>query len=64
MVIVGRINRLMRLGHTLADLPANLLYKPYEWRAAFNLNKKPMPRQTPTLNTVMRLIAQRGFFQG
>ena len=64
MVIAWRINRLMRLGRTLPDLPADLLFEPDEWRAAFILNKKPVPRQTPTLNTVVRLIAQRGGFLG
>ena len=59
-----RINCLMRLGRTLPDLPADLLFEPDEWRAAFILNKKPVPRQTPTLNTVVRLIAQRGGFLG
>ena len=57
MVIAWRINRLMRLGRTLPDLPADLLFEPDEWRAAFILNKKPVPKQTPTLNTVVRLIA-------
>ena len=61
MVIAWRINRLMRLGRTL---PADLLFEPDEWRAAFILNKKPVPKQTPTLNTVVRLIAQRGGFLG
>ena len=64
MVIAWRINRLMRLGRTLPDLPADLLFEPDEWRAAFILNKKPVPKQTPTLNTVVRLIAQRGGFLG
>ncbi|MES2942309.1 MAG: IS4 family transposase [Pseudomonadota bacterium] len=59
-VIAWRINRLMRLGRTLPDVPADLLFGPDEWRAAFILNKKPAPRQVPPLNTVMRLIAQRG----
>lgn len=40
MVIAWRINRLMRLGRTLPDLPADLLFEPDEWRAAFILNKK------------------------
>jgi hypothetical protein len=64
MVIAWRINRLMRLGRTLPDLPADLVFEPDEWRAAFILNKKPVPKQTPTLNTVVRLIAQRGGFLG
>ena len=41
------INRLMRLGRTLPDLPANLLFEPDEWRAAFILNKKPVPGRRP-----------------
>nr|WP_181726149.1 IS4 family transposase [Polaromonas sp.]QJS06394.1 transposase [Polaromonas sp.] len=64
MVIAWRINCLMRLGRTLPDLPADLVFEPDEWRAAFILNKKPVPKQTPTLNTVVRLIAQRGGFLG
>jgi hypothetical protein len=64
MVIAWRINRLMRLGRTLPDLPADLLFEPDEWRAAFILNKKPVPKTMPTLNTVVRLIAQRGGFLG
>ena len=64
MVIAWRINRLMRLGRTLPDLPADLMFEPDEWRAAFILNKKPPPKQMPTLNTVIRLIARRGGFLG
>ena len=53
MVIAWRINRLMRLARTLPELPADLLFEPDEWQAAFILNKKPVPRQTPTLNAVV-----------
>ena len=63
-VIAWRIKRLIWLGLTLPDLLADLLLEPGEWRAAFIMNKKRMPRQTPTLDTVMRLIAQRGRFLG
>jgi hypothetical protein len=62
MVLAWRINRLMRLGRALPDLPADLLFEPDEWRAAFVLNKIPVPQQTPLLNTVVRLIARRGGF--
>ena len=34
MVIAWRINRLMRLGRTLPDLPADLLFEPDEWQVA------------------------------
>jgi hypothetical protein len=62
MVIAWRINCLMRLGRTLPDLPADMLFEADEWRAAFILNKKPIPKAVPPLNTVLRLIAQRGGF--
>jgi hypothetical protein len=64
MVIAWRINRLMRLGRTLPDLPADMLFDTDEWHAAFILNKKPIPKQVPKLNIVIRLIAQRGGFLG
>ena len=64
MVIAWRIKRVMRLGRTLPELPADLVFEPDEWRAAFILNKKPVPKDTPKLNTVVRLIAQRGGFLG
>jgi hypothetical protein len=64
MVIAWRINRLMRLGRELPELPADLLFEPDEWRAAYILNKKPVPKTVPPLNTVVRLIAQRGGFLG
>jgi len=52
------------LGRTLPDLDAGLLFEPDEWRAAFILNKKPVPQTMPRLNQVIRLIAQRGDFLG
>jgi Transposase Tn5 dimerisation domain len=64
MVIAWRINRLMWLGRTLPDMPADAVFEQDEWQAAFILNKKPIPKQVPPLNTVVRLIAQRGGFLG
>src|SRR5574344_1550372 len=39
-----------------------LLFETEEWHAAFILNKKKPPKEVPQLNTVLRLIAQRGGF--
>jgi hypothetical protein len=64
MVIAWRINRLMRLGRTVPELDAGLVFEPDEWRAAFILNKKPVPKKMPSLSQVIRLIAQRGGFLG
>nr|WP_244160049.1 IS4 family transposase [Paracidovorax cattleyae] len=64
MVVAWRINRLMRLGRSLPQLPAELLFQAEEWQAAFVLNKKKPPKTVPPLNTVVRLIAQLGGFLG
>jgi len=62
LIIAWRINRLMRLGRQLPELPAELLFETIEWQAAFILNRKKPPAKPPTLNTVVRLIAQLGGF--
>jgi hypothetical protein len=54
----------MRLGRTLPDLDASLLLEPEEWQAAYILAKKPLPKQPPRLNEVLRLIARLGGFLG
>ena len=64
MVVAWRINRLMRLGRQLPDLPADLLFDADEWQGAFILNRKKPPKEVPSLNTVVRLVAQLGGFLG
>jgi len=64
LVVAWRIARLMRLGRTVPDLDAALLLEPEEWQAAYILAKKPLPKQPPRLNAVLRLIAQLGGFLG
>ena len=64
MVVAWRINRLMRLGRQLPDLPADLLFDTDEWQGAFILNRKKPPKEVPSLNTVVRLVAQLGGFLG
>jgi hypothetical protein len=62
LIIAWRINRLMRLGRQLPELPAELFFEDIEWQAAFILNRKKPPKEPPKLNTVVRLIAQLGGF--
>lgn len=64
LVVAWRIARLMRLGRTVPDLDATLLLAPEEWQAAYILAKKPLPKQPPRLNAVLRLIARLGGFLG
>lgn len=62
MVVAWRIARLMRLGRTCPELDATLLFEPDEWRAAFILNKMPLPKTPPRLNEVVHLVARLGGF--
>ena len=57
MLIAWRINRLMRLGRQLPDLPAELFFEDVEWQAAFILNRKKPPAKPPLLNTVTRRLS-------
>jgi hypothetical protein len=66
LVVAWRINRLMRLGRTLPELPADVLLQADEWKAAYLLNhkNKRVARQAPPLREAIRLIAQLGGFLG
>lgn len=64
MVVAWRVAYLMRMGRTCPDLDAALFFDPDEIRGAYLLNKKKMPAEPPTLNEVVRLIAQIGGFLG
>ena len=62
MVVSWRVAHLMRLGRTCPDLDAALFFQPDEIRGTYLLMKKKPPEKTPTLNDVLRLIAQLGGF--
>ena len=64
LVVAWRIARLMRLGRTCPDLPAELFFDPDEWKGAYVLSKKPVPKKPPKLNEVIRTIATLGGFLG
>ena len=62
MVVSWRIARLMRLGRTCPELPASLMFDPDEIRAAHVLTNKPMPKEMPSLNDMVRRVAMLGGF--
>ena len=62
MVVAWRVTYLMRKGRTCPDLDASLFFDADEIRGAHLLTKKKMPATPPTLNEVVRLIAQVGGF--
>ena len=62
MVVAWRVTYLMRKGRTCPKLDATLFFDADEIHGAHLLAKKKMPSTTPTLNQVVRLIAQIGGF--
>lgn len=62
MVVAWRVTHLMRKGRTCPDLDAALFFDSDEIHGAHLLAKKKMPAKAPTLNQVVRLIAQIGGF--
>jgi len=64
LIVAWRVMHLMRLGRTCPGLPADLIFDPLEWKSAYRLNEQPLPSETPSLNDVLRQIAQLGGFLG
>jgi hypothetical protein len=64
MVVSWRLARLVRLGRTHPDLEATSLFTEEEWKGAYILAKKPIPKTPPTLREVIRQIAMLGGFLG
>ena len=62
MVVSWRLARLVRRGRTHPDLAATALFTAEEWKGAYILAKKPVPKTTPTLREVIRRIAMLGGF--
>ena len=64
LVVSWRLARLTKLGRVHPELEASLLFTESEWKGAFILAKKPIPKQTPSLRDVIRQIAMLGGFLG
>jgi len=64
MIIAWRVMYLMRLGRVCPDLPADLIFDSLEWKSSYVLQEKTVPKDTPTLNTVLRNLATLGGFLG
>ena len=66
LYLVGawRLDRLMCLGRMLPELPADVLLQADEWKAAYLLNHKKVPKQASPLREAIRRIAWLGGFWG
>jgi hypothetical protein len=63
-VVAWRIAHLMRLGRVCPDMDAALFFHADEIRGAYLLTKKKRPTKPPTINQVLRIVAQLGGFLG
>ena len=64
MVVSWRLARLVRLGRTHPDLDATALFTDEEWKGAYILAKKPLPKTPPSIPEVIRQVAMLGGFLG
>ena len=64
IMVAWRILFLMRLGRTCPELPADLVFDPLEWKVSYRLGKKALPDGIPSLNQVIRNLAELGGFLG
>ena len=64
MVVAWRLAHLLQMGRIQPDLPANVLLSDDEWKAAYILGNKKLPRKVPPLGGVIRRIAKLGCFSG
>ena len=63
-MVCWRLARLVKLGRTHPDLNASALYTEIEWKGAYILAKKAIPRHPPTTRELVRQIAMLGGFLG
>jgi hypothetical protein len=64
MIIAWRIQTLVRLGRTCPEMDCEVFFGRGEWQAAYIVAKKPIPKEPPPLNAVIRIVASFGGFLG
>lgn len=61
VVIAWKILYLSRLGQKCPDLPCDIIFSESEWKSVYTIVKhKPAPKQVPTINEIIRMIASLG----
>jgi hypothetical protein len=65
MIIAWRVLYLTYLGRQCPELPCDLVFDTKEWQAIYLVSTQTKaPRQVPSLNAVLRMIASMGGFLG
>jgi IS4 transposase len=64
LVVSWRLARLVKLGRIHPDLEASAFFSETEWKGAYILAKKAIPKKPPTTRELVRQIAMLGGFLG
>jgi hypothetical protein len=65
MIIAWRVMYLIQLGRECGDMSCEVFFEEEEWRAAYMVkHRKQPPKEPPTLNTMIRIMAEFGGFLG
>lgn len=64
LVVSWRLARLVKLSRTQPELESSLVFTEAEWKGAYILGKKPIPKAAPSIRDVVRRIAMLGGFLG
>ena len=66
MIVAWRILYMTRLGRAVPDLPCTAVFTQDEWQSLYTVShpKKPLPHQPPSLNEVIRMVANLGGYIG
>ena len=65
MVIAWRVMYITKMGRTCPDLPCDVVFEEDEWQSMWIIHKKEQPpKQKPTLEECVRILAMLGGFLG
>ena len=63
-VIAWRILYCTRMGRACPTLPCTVVFTAVEWQAVYRIYHDTLPAETPTLQTMLHLVARSGGFVG
>ncbi len=61
LIVTWRTLFVCRLGRAFPDIDCEAIFEPAEWKSVYTIiHKKPPPAQAPTLQAMVRMVAQLG----
>lgn len=62
-IVAWRVMYLCRMGRECPDMSCEVVFEPCEWKAVYKIFKREdPPKEPPTLNTIVRMVAVLGGF--